>query len=103
MVEGGVDHAIAGRRAASQAFQILDIATMGLGAHGREPSGTRVRAREAEDLVAVRDQFGDDLRADEAGRSSKENTHPEFSIADAILFFLSCYPVKVVTFSYYND
>jgi hypothetical protein len=53
-----------------------------LGAGRGERGRSLLRAGEAEDLMAVRDQFADDSGADEAGRSRDKDAHVRISQSD---------------------
>ena len=64
--EGGVDHAIRHGRAAAQAFQVFEVASMHLGTGGDERLGARIRASEAEHLMARVDELLNDGRTDKA-------------------------------------
>jgi hypothetical protein len=77
--EGGVDDPVRERSAAAQAFEILEIAAMGLRSRRGKGRRSRIRAGEADYLVSRGDQFADDGRANEAGRAGDEDTHEKFS------------------------
>src|SRR5580692_3800277 len=75
MDESGVNHSIRRGGSTPQAGQILKIATMDLGTSGGKRLGSRIRASEAENLMARFDEFCNDGRADESCRTSDEYTH----------------------------
>ncbi len=75
MVEGGVDHAIAGGRAPGQDIVVVQRAPRDLGADSRQLGRAGVGARQPQHLVTVGEQFLDDGGADEAGGAGDENTH----------------------------
>ena len=77
MIEGGVDHAIRVVCSAAQAFEVLDIASMHLGAGSGERRGGRIRTNKPEHLMARGDQFFDDGRADKSGGTGNEDAHEE--------------------------
>ena len=70
-----VDHPVRCRRAAPQAVEVLEIASVHLGPGGGERRGARVRTGEAEHRVARVDEILNDGGADEARRAGNENTH----------------------------
>jgi hypothetical protein len=53
MVEGGVDDALAGRRPAGEAVEVVERAAVDLGAGGGQLLGVRVRAHQAEHRMAA--------------------------------------------------
>jgi hypothetical protein len=71
--ERGVNHTVRGGGSPSQAVQILKITPMNLGTSGGKRIGGRIRASEAEDLMARMDEFLNDGKADET--SGNKNTH----------------------------
>ena len=75
MIERGVDDSIGLLGAGAKAVGVLQIAAMDLRAGGFELSRASVGPRQAEHLVSGREQFGNDARADEAGRTSEEYAH----------------------------
>ena len=79
MDEGGVNHAIRLVGSPAQAFQVLEIASMRLGAGGDERLRARFRARHSEHLMARADQLLNDGGTDKARSASDEYTHLEFS------------------------
>jgi hypothetical protein len=81
VVEGAVDDAIRFCRAAAQAFEVVKIAALYLGAGGDERLGARLRPRQSEYLMAGVDEFRNDGGADKAGSAGEKNTHDEFSFA----------------------
>ncbi len=79
MNEGCVDHAVRHGRALAEAFEVVKIAAMHLGARGRERLGAGIRAREAQHLMARVDELRNDGRTDKAGSSGDKDTHILFS------------------------
>ena len=75
MDEGGVNHAVRRSRGAAQAFEVLEIAAMHLGAGRGERLGARVRAGEADHLMARADKLLNDGGADKACGAGDEDTH----------------------------
>ena len=74
-----MDDAVGRRGARAQAVEVVEVAALDLGAGGLDGGGRRVRAGEADDLVARSDELGDDGRADETGCAGDENTHEALS------------------------
>ena len=79
-----MDHALRHGRAATQAFQVFEIAAMHLGPGGEEGLGARIRASEAQHLMAGADEFLNNGGADKTCRSGDENTHREYSLLLAV-------------------
>src|SRR5205807_294257 len=93
MVAGAVDgrrephahrpHAALGERAGGllgalpQDVDVLDVAAQDRGARRGDLVGGGVRAGQAEDLVSLGEEFGDDGRSDPTGRAGDEYTHDE--------------------------
>src|SRR5580700_1122550 len=75
MDEGGVDHAIRSGRSATQALQILKIASMHLDTSGDERLCARIRACEAEHLMAPAKELSNDRRTDKSRRSRYKHFH----------------------------
>ena len=75
MDEAEVDHPVRCRRAAPQAVQVFEIASVHLGPGGGERRGALVRASEAEHRVPRLDEILNDGGADEARGAGNENTH----------------------------
>ena len=69
MYEAGMNHALRVSRSTAQTSQVLQVAPMHFGTGGGKGFGCRIRAGQAEHLVARDDQFFYDGRADESGRS----------------------------------
>ena len=59
MDEGGVDHAIAGLGASSEAVQVRERAALNIGSHRSEGRRVGIGAGKTEDFVSCRDQFLD--------------------------------------------
>ena len=57
MPEGGVDNGVRCGCSAAQAFQVLQIASMRLGAGGVKRLCTRVRPRQSKYVMACADEF----------------------------------------------
>ena len=75
MPEGGVDDGIGRGCSAAQAFQVLQIASMRLGAGGFKRLCARIRPRHSKDVVARADEFFHDGGTDESGSAGNEYTH----------------------------
>ncbi|MNY72076.1 hypothetical protein D3C86_2105510 [compost metagenome] len=75
MVEGGVDHRVGRGRGAGQAVLVVQVAAHRFGARRLQRPHAGFGAAQPQHLVAVRDQFLNDGRPDEAGRAGNENTH----------------------------
>jgi hypothetical protein len=75
VVVAEVDHAVAGRGGGPQAFEVVQIAALDVGAERGDLGRGGVRAGQAEHLVAGGEQFGDDGGRDPAGRPGDEDTH----------------------------
>ena len=75
-----MDHPVRGRRASSQAVEVLEIAAVHKGSSGGDRRGGRVRTGEAAHLVARGDEIPNDGRTDKATRAGNENTHQGFSL-----------------------
>jgi hypothetical protein len=80
MVEGEMDHGVRASSPGAEAFQIIEVAAMHLGALGGKRLGAGIGAGETENLVASPDEFRNEGRTDEAGGAGNENTHREFSL-----------------------
>jgi hypothetical protein len=72
-----VDHAVGVGRRGPQAVEVVQVAAAGLGAESGHLGGGRVRAGQADDLVAGLDELGDGGRADPAGCAGDEDAHVE--------------------------
>jgi hypothetical protein len=79
MDEGEVDDAACVCRATLQALYILKRAAMNLGAQSLECIDVGSGAREAHNLMPIRDQFPCCHRADEPGSAGHEHTHADYS------------------------
>lgn len=88
MDKGGVDDAVGGGGAALQAFGIFDRPPVDFCAGGGYFGGGGVRAGEAQDLVAISDQFLNYGRADKAGGPGNKYAH-------RFLFFLQSWPARL--------
>ena len=75
MPEGGVDDGIGRGRSAAQAFQVLQIASMRLGARGFKRLCARIRSRHSKNLMARADEFFHDGGTDESGSAGNEYAH----------------------------
>ena len=75
MDEAEVDHPVRCRRAAAQAVQVLEVASVHVGPGGGERLGALVRAGEAEHGVPRLEEVLNDGGADEAGGAGDENAH----------------------------
>jgi hypothetical protein len=80
VIERRMDDGIGGGRAALEAFKIIQRAAMDLGSCRGNGSGSRIGAREAEDLVPRDKQFLDNGGADEPGRTCNKDTHDKSSV-----------------------
>ena len=60
VLEGKMDHAVGGRSGILQGFEVVESAGAHLGSRRGESSGRRVRASEADDLMAGADKLGDE-------------------------------------------
>ncbi|GGP14504.1 hypothetical protein GCM10012278_70570 [Nonomuraea glycinis] len=67
--------AVGGVGAAAQAVEVVQGAAVRCGAQRLQPGGSRVRARQAGDGVAGRDEFGDDRGSGLAGTTSDKDMH----------------------------
>ena len=75
MDERRMDHAIGGRRAAREAFQVLQIAAHHLDTLGRKVGGTGIGPSKPQHLMAGGEKIVDDGRPDETGGSGDKDTH----------------------------
>ena len=75
MPEGGVDDGIGRGCSAAQAFQVVQIASMRLGAGGFKRLCARIRPRHSENMVARADEFFHDGGTDESGSAGNKYTH----------------------------
>jgi hypothetical protein len=75
MPEGGVNDGIRRRCSVAQAFQVLQIASMRLGAGGIKRLCARIRPRHSKDVMACADEFFHDGGPDESGSASNEYAH----------------------------
>jgi len=80
MDEAAVNHPVGGGRSAPQAFQILEIAAMRLGAGGGKRPGGRVRAGKAQHLMTRAYEFVNDGGADKSCSACDEDSHRDFSL-----------------------
>ena len=74
-----MDHAVRHGRALAQAFEVVKIAAMHLGACGRKRFGASLRARQAKHLMARVNEFWNDSGTDKAGGAGNKHTHIHFS------------------------
>ena len=72
---GGVDHAVRSGRTAAQALEIVEGASMGLGARGLHGRGRLIRTGQADDVVSRVDQLGYYGGPDESARAGNEYAH----------------------------
>ena len=79
MDKGGVNHRVRRRRAAAQAFQIIEISPKRLRAGSSQGLSACIAANEAEHLVACFDQFRDQSRTNKSCRACDEYTHMNVS------------------------
>ena len=77
MVVAEVDHPVGLGRPGPQAVEVVQFAAVYLGAERGDGGGGALRSREAEDLVAGVEQFGDDGGADPAAGSGDEDAHDD--------------------------
>src|ERR1700689_5376721 len=75
MPEGGVDDGVRRGCSAAQSFQVLQIASMCLGAGGFKRLCTRIRPRHSKYVVASADEFFHDGGTDESGIAGNKYTH----------------------------
>ncbi len=79
VAEGEVDDAVGLLGARPQDVDVLDVAAQDLGAGRGHPVGGGVRAGEADNLVAVGEEFGNDGRSDPTRCAGDEYTHDQTS------------------------
>jgi len=103
VVERSVDHRIGCRRACAQAGQVAQLATLHVGACGTQSLRARVRAGQADDLMACRLQLLAYAAANEAGGAGQEYTHGMPLRWKVGPVSGSTHPVKVVTLYKYSD
>jgi hypothetical protein len=72
-----VNDAICRRCTVSQDVEIVERASLNLGAGGRQGGGRSLRACKSKDAVTGREKLGDDRRAYVSGCPGNENTHEE--------------------------
>ena len=77
MAEGEVHDAVGLLGARPQNLDVLDVAAQDLGAGAGDVLGGGVRAGQAEDLVSLGKEFGDNGRPDPTGRAGDEYAHDE--------------------------
>src|SRR5580693_4692441 len=77
--KGRVDHAVRRDRSAAQALEIFQRTAMYVGSRGGKGPGSRLRASQADHLMARGDQFPNNGRTDKTCSTSNENTHHDFS------------------------
>ena len=75
MVEGGVDHAVAGGGAPGQDVAVIERAAHDLGPGRFQLARAGVGTRQTQNPMPVGDQLLDDGRSDEPGGAGDENTH----------------------------
>ena len=75
VLEGQVDDAVGRLGGRAQAVEVVQVAAPDLGARGLEGGGGAVGAGQADHLVAVSEQLGDERGADVPGRAGDEYTH----------------------------
>src|SRR5579859_829455 len=75
MPEGCVDDGVRCGCSAAQGFQVLQIASMHLGAGGFKQLRARIRARQSKDVVAGADEFFHNGGTDESGSAGNEYAH----------------------------
>ena len=80
MDEGQMDHAVCLPCAALQAFEVLQRAAMNFRAQFLEYPDVLFRAREADDLMPVCDQFFCGFDADKSGGAGDEYAHEKHSL-----------------------
>src|SRR5689334_6108699 len=80
MDEGEMDHAVCIPCTAPQAIEVLQRAAMYFRAQSLQSPDVLFRAREAEDLMPVCDQFFCRFAADESGCAGDEYAHEEHSL-----------------------
>ncbi len=100
MVERGMDHRVRLGGPAAQALRVLERAMKRFRASGDQGLSARVRAGQSEHLVPGADEFGHEVRADEAGRAGEEDTHGGTPLFVRLLYPAqrSCYssdPIQV--------
>ncbi len=75
-----MDDAVGLLGAAAQRGQVLEVAAQDFGAQRAQGLRTVVRACQAEHVVAVLQQFGDEGAADEAGGAGEKDSHGKSSV-----------------------
>jgi hypothetical protein len=73
--EREVDDPVAAGRPGPQSAQVVQVTAERLGSGGGDGGGRGLRPGEPEDLVTRAEKFGDDGRADPAGRAGDEYPH----------------------------
>ena len=91
-----MDHGVGRRRAALEAFEVLEGAALDLRACRDHPVRRRVRARETEDRMPRADQVGDDGRADESAGASNKYSHGK-RLRGWTSRTIGCYTIRVNT------
>jgi hypothetical protein len=79
VIKGSVDDTVGHTRAAAQAVEILDIATMHFGPDRGERTRTILRSRQSEYLMAAIDEFLGNGGTQKACRTGNKNTHDELA------------------------
>jgi hypothetical protein len=79
MPESGVDDGIRRCCSATQAFQLLQIASMRLGAGGFKRLCARIRSRQPKNVMACADEFFHYGGTDESGSAGNEYAHMSLS------------------------
>src|SRR5690606_21450623 len=75
VLEGQVDDAVGRSGGCGEAAEIVEVASVRLGAGSRQSGGGLVRAGQADDLVSRCEEFGDEGGADVSGGSGDEYAH----------------------------
>ena len=73
--EREVDDAVGVGGRLSEPVEIIKVTSVRRRAERGHGRGGGVGSRQADDVVSCRDEFGDDRRAEMAGRAGDENTH----------------------------
>ncbi len=85
MFEREVDDAIRGGSGLAETVEVVEVAAPNRRPSGRQGSGRRVGAREADNVMSSRQQFWDDGGTDVTGRARDEDPHGEASLREQLM------------------